>query len=82
MEFKDYFKSIYIELPDFDWYYLNHYRLKLNLRLIYSDDDHVSEFDRNELKTLLDECNIKVVKEEYKYGVQKLWCNVNNKNAT
>jgi SAM-dependent methyltransferase len=76
LDFKDYFKQIYIELPDFDRYYLNHYRKDLNLNLIYSDDDHISEFDRNELRTLLNECNIKILKEEYEFGVQKLWCKV------
>ncbi len=76
MSFKDYFHYIYIELPDFERHYLNHYRKDLELKLIYSDDDHITEFDRNELNALLIECNIEVIKEEYKYGVQKLWCNI------
>jgi len=74
INFKNYFKQIYIELPDFDRVHLNHYRKDLGVSLIYSDDDHVTEFDRDELKTLLNECNIKIVKEEYRFGVQKLWC--------
>lgn len=77
LNFKDYFDQIYIELPDFERHYLNHYRQNLNLSLIYSDNDHISEFDRDELKTLLNECNIEVTKEEYRYGLQKLWCKVN-----
>ncbi len=75
--FKDYFKQIYIELPDFDRNYLNHYRKELNLQLVYTDDDHVSEFDRDELNALLKECNIEIFKAEYRYGLQKLWCKVN-----
>lgn len=78
LNFKDYFERIYIELPDFDRYYLNHYRKDLDLSLIYSDDDHISEFDRNELKVILDECKIEVLKAEYIFGVQKLWCKVNH----
>lgn len=77
-DFKDHFELIYIELPDFDRNYLNHYRQKMNLSLIYSDDDHITEFDRIELNNLLQECNIEVFKAEYKYGVQKLWCKVIN----
>jgi 2-polyprenyl-3-methyl-5-hydroxy-6-metoxy-1,4-benzoquinol methylase len=76
MDFKGFFKKIYIEVPDFDKYYLNHYRKDHKLSLIYSDKDHVSEFDREELKALLNECNIQIVKEEYRYGIQKLWCTV------
>ena len=82
MNFKSYFKHIYIELPDFDRYYLNHYRKDFNLKLIYTDDDHISEFDRDELKILLNECQIEIIKEEYKYGVQKLWCKVSHQNPT
>ncbi len=77
LSFKDYFERIYIELPDFDRYYLNHYRKDLNCKLIYSDDDHITEFDRYELRDLLKECKIEVFEAEYIYGVQKLWCRVN-----
>jgi hypothetical protein len=76
-DFKNYFKRIYIEVPDFDWTYLNHYRRDFNVSLIYSDQDHISEFDRDELKSLLHECNIEIIKEEFKFGVQRYWCKVN-----
>lgn len=76
MEFKKYFKKIYIELPDFDKYYLNHYRQQLNVRLIYTDNDHVSEFDRDELNAILTACGIEIEVAEYRYGLQKLWCRV------
>jgi SAM-dependent methyltransferase len=74
--FKEYFRFIYIELPDFDKTFLNHYRKDLNMKLNYTDDDHVSEFDRFELETLLTECNIKIVESVYRFGVQQLWCEV------
>ncbi len=74
MNFKNYFEWIYIELPDFDKYYLNHYRVDQKLDLVYTDTDHVSEFDRYELMNLLERCNIEIVRSEYIYGLQKLWC--------
>jgi SAM-dependent methyltransferase len=74
--FKGFFKSIYIEVPDFDRNYLNQYRHDLKMKLIYADDDHVSEFDRTELTTLLKQCNVKVLETEFRYGVQKYWCSV------
>jgi SAM-dependent methyltransferase len=76
LDFKDYFQNIYIELPDFDRYYLNYYRRDFNCRLIYSDDDHITEFDRYELRDLLKECKIEILEAEYIFGVQKLWCRV------
>lgn len=72
-----YVNKIYVEVPDFDRTFQNTYRLDLGLKLVYSDDDHVSEFDRNELITLLNECGISVYKSEYRFGVQKHWCTVN-----
>lgn len=77
LKYKNYFNRIYIEVPDFDRYYLNHYRKDLALNLIYSDDDHISEFDRYELKELLNHCGLKILKEEYIFGMQKIWCEVN-----
>ena len=73
-KFKNNFKAIYIELPDFERTYLNSYRKDLELKLIYSDDDHISEFDRDELKTLLNNCKLEIISEEYRYGLIKLWC--------
>lgn len=76
LKFKDFFNYIYIEVPDFDRYYLNLYRKDLNLPIIYSDDDHISEFDREEIKQLLLDCNITLLESEFIYGVQKFWCKV------
>jgi len=76
MKFKDFFQYVYIEVPDFERYYLNLYRKDLNTPIIYTDDDHISEFDRREIKTLLQECNIQILDSEFIYGVQKFWCKV------
>lgn len=73
-QYKKYFKFIYIELPDFDKNYLNHYRKEIGDELIYTDNDHVVEFDRDELLILLKKCNIKVSVAEYRFGLIKLWC--------
>lgn len=73
-KFSSFFKKIYIEVPDFEASYLNHYRLNLDSQLIYTDADHLFEFDREELKELLSSCNLKIDIEEYRYGVQKIWC--------
>ncbi len=76
VRFKQFFSKIYIELPDFDKTYLNQYRKDLGSTLIYTDDDHVSEFDRYELAVLLAKCGITIKESEYKFGIQRLWCEV------
>ncbi|MEP7169084.1 MAG: class I SAM-dependent methyltransferase [Bacteroidota bacterium] len=72
--FKKYFQKIYIELPDFDSTYLNQYRKDLNVDLIYTDIDHINEFDRYELMQLINRCGLKIIRSEYIFGVQKIWC--------
>lgn len=71
-----FFRYIYIELPDFDKTFLNHYRKDLHMPLVYTDIDHVSEFDRVELKSLLEKCGIQIITAEYIFGLQKTWCKV------
>jgi SAM-dependent methyltransferase len=75
-EFKNYFKYIFIEVPDLDNCYLNEYRMKENMNLIYKDDDHIYEFDRESIYELLAKCNVKIIDSEFRYGVQKYWCEV------
>ena len=74
--FKNYFRFIYIELPDFDSSLLNHFRKDLDMQLVYTDDDHVTEFDRYELADLLAACHIEIVESVYIFGIQQLWCEV------
>ena len=76
-DFKDFFELIYIELPDFEKSYMNQYRKDLASDLIYSDDDHVTEFDRNELAALVQECGLEILEREYRFGMQRIWCRVN-----
>ena len=77
-KYTPFFRHVYIELPDFDKTLLNQYRRDLNMPLIYTDGDHVSEFDRFELQDLIKRANLEIVSAEYMYGIQKIWCNVKN----
>jgi len=76
-KFGGFFNFVYIELPDFDKNYLNHYRKDLDLSLIYTDSDHVSEFDRFDLIEIAEKNNLTIVHSFYIHGFQKLWCKVN-----
>jgi len=75
--FSRFFDYVYIELPDFDKNYLNHYRKDFKLSLIYTDADHVTEFDRFDMIDLIEENNLTIVHSFYIHGYQKLWCKVN-----
>lgn len=75
-KFVSHFSFVYIEVPDFDRSAMNHYRQRLNIPLIYSDEDHVSEFDRDELSELVTNCGLKIIKTQFKFGVIRYWCEV------
>ena len=66
--------NLYIEVPDYDKSYLNHYRTKMNNPLQYTDADHVWEFDRIELHQIIKDAGWNVVEAEYRFGVIKFWC--------
>ena len=72
--YKKYFEYIYVEVPDFERTHLNLYRRELGSTLIYSDADHIWEFDRSDILTLLASCGLWVLDSEYRLGVQKYWC--------
>lgn len=44
------------------------------MNLIYVDADHVSEFDRDELKSISLECEIEVIEAEYNFNIQCYRC--------
>ena len=75
-KFKSHFKFIYIELPDFDKSYHNLYRQDLNLDLIYTDVDHINEFDRIELIQMINDSGLTIIESEFRFGFQKYWCKV------
>lgn len=65
---------LYIEVPDFDSDLLNILRLDLGSNLLYSDNDHVSEFTREEICKMLKDCEIKLIDFESRHGCLKFWC--------
>ena len=71
--FKSYFKNIYIEVPDADNTYMNLIRTNFGLSSMYTDDDHIYEFTREDLEKLVIENDMKIVESEFRYGVIKLW---------
>jgi len=74
--FKDYFSYIYIEVPDFDNSYVNLVRQRLNIPLNYSDEDHIHEYDRDEMAMLITSLNLKIEHVEFKNGVMRYWVKV------
>jgi hypothetical protein len=65
---------IYIELPDFEANFLNEFRKDTNNPLIYTDEDHISEFPRSEMLQLIEDAGLQLIDSEYRYGNQKHWC--------
>jgi ubiquinone/menaquinone biosynthesis C-methylase UbiE len=76
IDFKPFVEYMYIEVPDFDKSYLNHYRKDFKFDLIYTDTDHVAEYDRIDMVQLLKECKLEIIASEYRFGLQKHWCKV------
>ena len=64
----------YIELPDLDASYLNHYRHIAGAKLQYTDNDHIWEFDREALREVIESAGWRIIDSEFRYGVQKHWC--------
>src|SRR5262249_49131956 len=67
-------RGAYIEVPDFERSLLNRCRALAGSELIYSDGDHVWEFDRGELRQLIADCGLRVHEEEARDGVTRVWC--------
>lgn len=67
------FDRIYVEVPDFDWTDLNRLRLQRKRGLLHMDDDHVAEFDRDELEQLFDSTQLRITGREFRHGVMRYW---------
>jgi hypothetical protein len=48
----------------------------MNMPLVYTDADHVYEFDRYEMMDLLKNAGLEIVSAEYIFGLQRIWCKV------
>ena len=67
-------KYFYIEVPDFEANHLNLYRQVLSCDLIYTDADHVTEFDRKSLERIIANTGFTILNQEFRLGVMKYWC--------
>lgn len=67
----------YIEVPDFETNHLNLYRKVVGTDLIYTDADHVSEFDRKELEHLIAQANLHILEKNFSFGVMQYWLKSN-----
>lgn len=74
LSFGDFF---YVEVPDFNSSHLNLLRKYLNTDLIYTDIDHVTEFDRKGIQAIFKELNLNILDTEYIEGVMKFWLTKN-----
>ena len=75
IKFKPFFKKIFIEVPDFDFSYTNHYRKDQNRTLIFTDKNYVNEFNRQEILNEVKKACLIVTDFQCRYGQIRLWCN-------
>jgi len=66
---KKFTKKIFIEVPDFDSNDLNQHKKKFNIEPTFTDNDHIYEFDRNELIFFFEKNGFKIIESEFKNGV-------------
>lgn len=71
-------RYLYVEVPDFSRCVTNDYRKVIGTELVYSDDDHRFEFDREELIELLDQSGFLIEDHEYRNGVMRFWCSASS----
>jgi SAM-dependent methyltransferase len=77
-EFAPHFRYVYLETPDNDAIFLNQFREPAGAKLLYSDPDHVVEFDRDELAKVAKLAGLSVEHSEFRYGMLRLWCRTGN----
>lgn len=70
---KDRFDRIYIEVPDFEWTELNSLRISRGRKLVQMDDDHLAEFDRDELEAIFASLGLKILDREFRFGLMRYW---------
>lgn len=73
-KFKPFFNRIFIEVPDFDFSYTNHYRKREQRDLIFTDKNYVHEFNRKEILSEIDKAGLKVTDLECRNGQIRIWC--------
>ncbi len=70
---KDSFDRIYVEVPDFDWTDLNEIRMIRHRQLVHMDNDHIAEFDREELETIFQALSMSIIGSEFRFGLMRYW---------
>jgi ubiquinone/menaquinone biosynthesis C-methylase UbiE len=73
-KFKPFFKKYFIEVPDFDFSYSNHYRKQEKRSLVFTDKNYVNEFNRDEILVEVKKAGLKVTDMECRYGQIRIWC--------
>ena len=79
-EYISYTNSFYIEVPDVGKTYHNVYRKDIGSKLLRSDDDHIAEFDRDEIdrdeiEKIFKTLNLTVADKEFRFGVMRYLVN-------
>ena len=69
-------RFIYVEVPDFEAVASNAFREVMGRSLMYSDLDHVREFDRGEMGELLSSSGLAVRAEDHRLGMLRYWCEI------
>lgn len=72
-KYKVFFNYMYIEVPDFNKDLLNTFRKDLDSPYIYTDEDHINEFERGQIKEIIESCGLTIEDARYTVGVQYLW---------
>lgn len=73
-----YTKYIYVEVPDYEKSYHNIFRKDVGAVLQYTDDDHVSEFDREEAEGIFNSLNLEILRKEFRHGVMRYFLKSNS----
>lgn len=64
---------LYVEVPDIERDYLTLYGLKVGAKILYSDADHIWEFDREDLLRIFTSCQLQVEASDYRFGMMRFW---------
>ena len=72
-KYKVFFNYMYIEVPDFNKDILNTFREDLGSPYIYTDEDHINEFERGQIKEIIESCGLTIEEARYTVGIQYLW---------
>lgn len=71
-QFKEFFQYIYVEVPDFNSSLLNTFRKDLRSTFIFTDEDHVNEFERPQINEFINGCGLTIEDARYTVGLQYL----------